>query len=202
MLGSNGRFEEMIMLRRFLAFLLMLSLAACGGNANVTPEATSASAEATEAVAEVTEASAAALELTAVHETPLAWGGRASFSYPAEWTVRDTSQGNLNGDISIFSPDGYNFGITISNDPSNTERTVENMLNAMNQSSVIQTVERNGHTIYYSDTRLGNGWAAGTYVEGTIFAFTDLVNTRQRELEPMFETAFAILMSVQIIPGE
>ena len=86
--------------------------------------------------------------------------------------------------------------------PANNENTVETLLNRMNQNNSIETSERNGYTLYYTITRGGNGLAAITYIEGTTYAFIEIVNTQSKDLEAMLETAFSILTSVEIIPEE
>ena len=183
------------MIQRIFAFLLILLRAACGATADDSAEAPVVTAEAT---AEMTVVSSYTLELSQTHSTPMAWGGRASFRYPADWRVLDSSEGELRGGVTIFGVDNYNLGFSVNNDPLNTQNTVANVLNAMNLMATVETVEREGRSIWTSYTRGGNAWAAGLYVEGTSFALIELVNTRRLDLEPMKETVLAILLSVEL----
>lgn len=191
------------MIQRILVVLLLLVLAACGSSPS--PEATAEAANdvvteaSTEAVAEATSYS---FEPTTTHSTPLNWSGTATFSYPAAWTLRDTSTNGLRGEITLFGPDNYSFSISFNNDPANTTSSLENILNMLNQTASIETVERDGRTLFYTPTRGGNGLAAAIYVDGNSYALIEIVNSARGELEPILETAFSLLLSVTITAGE
>src|SRR5688572_4659834 len=150
------------MIQRSLAFLFLLVLAACGSSPS--PAATA------EATAEATAPSSYQFEFNAEHSTPLNWGGTATFSYPADWRLRDTSTNGLRGEITLFGPDNYSFSISFNNDPANTSSSLENVLNMLNQSASIETVERDGRTLFYTATRGGNALAVAIYTDGTNYA--------------------------------
>jgi hypothetical protein len=190
------------MIQRGLALILLMFLAACGSSQS--PEVTvDANNQTTiEATAEATEVTNYQFELDAQHSTPLNWGGSATFSYPSSWNLRDTSQNGLRGEITLFAPDNYSLSLSINNDPSNTASSTESILNMLNQTATIETVEREGRTIYTTATRGGHAFTAAIYVDGTAYALIEMVNSGQRELEPMTETLFNLLLSVTITAGE
>jgi hypothetical protein len=190
------------MIQRAVALLLLMLLAACG--TSQSPEATADTNSQTtgEATPEATEITNYQFDLDAEHSTPLNWGGTATFGYPSAWNLRDTSQNGLRGEITLFAPDNYSLSLSINNDPANTTSAAENVLNILNQTASIEPIEREGRSIYTTATRGGHAFAAAIYVDGNSYALIEMVNSGQRELDPMKETLFNILLSVTIAAGE
>jgi hypothetical protein len=191
------------MIQRGIALILLLLLAACSSSQSPESATDVPTQEAAEATAEATEITNYQFELDAEHTTPLNWGGTATFSYPSAWNLRDTSQNGLRGEITIFAPDNYSLSVSFNNDPANTTSTIENVLNILNQTASIDIVEPAfGRSVYTTATRGGHAFAAAVYVDGTSYALVELVNSGQRDLEPMKSTVYRLLMSVTIAAGE
>jgi hypothetical protein len=108
----------------------------------------------------------------------------------------------LRGEITLFAPDNYSLSVSVNNDPANTASSAESILNMLNQTASIEPIEREGRTIYTTATRGGYAFAAAIYVDGNSYALIEMVNSGQRELEPLKETLFNILLSVTISPEE
>lgn len=211
------------MLRIIIILLLMFTLVACGAEGDTEFAATEA--EVSEMVmtdepvdeevsepAETAQAQAQSealavsdtesseeianytYELTETDTLEMAWGGQATFKYPADWRV-------VSGDseVTIYGDDRYTISLSVNNNPSNTASEARNLLDRLNQSAEIITIEQDGRELLHTRTLAGNAITGGLTINENIFAVTQMVNTRGRELDLMLPTMLDILASVEIV---
>ena len=156
-----------------------------------TAEAESDQVDTSESVEETSEYS---YELTETYILDMIWGGKASFQYPTGWrTVAGDTE------VTIYGDDRYTISLSVNNNPSNNAQNARTVLNRLNQSEEILSVEQDGKEILYTSTLGGNAITGALVINENTYAITQLVNTRGRELELMLPTMLEILASVEIV---
>jgi hypothetical protein len=212
-----------IMQRLLMLSVMLLLLTACGSSASpaddaivpvtatpaeataddtasdsvdTTEEATEATDDAAAETGDDTESGAAydpaTIELDATYTFELPWQTEVRLNHPSGWDISDGSR------LTLFSPDGYNFQISGSDDPTQNDPALQ-ALDNINQTAPIETRTINGQTVYVSSIRSGNVLAATVDLADGDYAVIQMISRRGGDLEAMRPFLARLAASMQVV---